>query len=205
MSKLEKPLKNGKEIEEFADSGRLSQSQVNQLLNEASEEEREAKRVEETLELTSEERRYVELGLIISGESVVGFPDETFDERTREALENWQRSKGEEATGYLTVGQSRELIEAGSSVQPVTFIRVSAGGFLMGSPESEAGRNSNEGPQHRVTLTRSFEIQRTEVTQWHWVSQMGENPSYFDKSSHCPDEHVILQGTAIFVRIILWR
>jgi formylglycine-generating enzyme len=35
---------------------------------------------------------------------------------------------------------------------------IPAGSFLMGSPESEPGRFDNEGPQHRVTLTRPFYI-----------------------------------------------
>ena len=81
--------------------------------------------------------------------------------------------------------------------EPAVFLKISAGNFLMGSPDSEVKRVSNEGPQHRVTLTRSFEIQRTEVTQWHWFSVMGSNPSYFVSRSHCPEEHVILQGTAL--------
>ena len=81
--------------------------------------------------------------------------------------------------------------------EPVVFLKISAGNFLMGTPDSEAKRTSNEGPQHLVTLTRSFEIQRTEVTQWHWFSVMGNNPSRFASSSHCPQEHVILQGTAL--------
>ena len=81
--------------------------------------------------------------------------------------------------------------------EPAVFLKISAGNFLMGSPDSEASRNRREGPQHRVTLTRSFEIQRTEVTQWHWFSVMGNNPSQYDSSSHCPEEHVILQGTAL--------
>ena len=81
--------------------------------------------------------------------------------------------------------------------EPAVFLKISVGNFLMGSPGSESGRGSDEGPQHSVTLTRDFEIQRTEVTQWHWFSVMGSNPSYFVSRSHCPEEHVILQGTAL--------
>ncbi|HVS18746.1 MAG TPA: hypothetical protein VMT18_09120 [Planctomycetota bacterium] len=33
---------------------------------------------------------------------------------------------------------------------------VMSGEFLMGSPDSEASRNADEGPQHRVRLTRAF-------------------------------------------------
>lgn len=40
---------------------------------------------------------------------------------------------------------------------------ITGGTFAMGSPETEAGRSANEGPQHQVTI-RSFWIEKTEVT-----------------------------------------
>jgi formylglycine-generating enzyme required for sulfatase activity len=49
-------------------------------------------------------------------------------------------------------------------------------GFLMGSPETEPGRQECEN-QHRVRLTSGFWIGRSEVTQGQWVAVMGNNPS----------------------------
>ena len=43
-----------------------------------------------------------------------------------------------------------------------------AGTFTMGSPESEAGRNRNEGPAHAVTIKRPFAIGVYEVTFGEW-------------------------------------
>jgi formylglycine-generating enzyme required for sulfatase activity len=43
------------------------------------------------------------------------------------------------------------------------MVRIPSGSFLMGSPETEAGRDSDEGPQHRVNVA-SFAISRTEIT-----------------------------------------
>ena len=37
-----------------------------------------------------------------------------------------------------------------------TFKMISAGTFTMGSPSDELGRDSDEDPQHQVTLTQSF-------------------------------------------------
>ncbi|GHU22431.1 hypothetical protein FACS1894172_01390 [Spirochaetia bacterium] len=68
------------------------------------------------------------------------------------------------------------------------FIRVAGGAFMMGSPESEAGRSSNEGPQHRVTL-KAFFISQCEVTQQEYQELMGINPSN-NKGSHLPVEQV---------------
>ncbi len=57
--------------------------------------------------------------------------------------------------------------------------RIPAGTFTMGSPESEPGRNTDEGPQHQVTITRSFWIMDTPVTQQLWKHVMSDNPSHF--------------------------
>ncbi len=43
------------------------------------------------------------------------------------------------------------------------FVRIPAGTFMMGSPSSETNRDSDE-TQHRVTLTKPFYMQTTEVT-----------------------------------------
>jgi formylglycine-generating enzyme required for sulfatase activity len=42
------------------------------------------------------------------------------------------------------------------------------GSFLMGSPKSEAGRDDDEGPQHRVTIGRPFALGKHEVTFAEW-------------------------------------
>jgi formylglycine-generating enzyme required for sulfatase activity len=44
------------------------------------------------------------------------------------------------------------------------MVVVPAGSFTMGSPESEPGRNSWEGPQHVVTFARPFAVGKLEVT-----------------------------------------
>ena len=60
----------------------------------------------------------------------------------------------------------------------------------MGSPSSEEYRDSDE-TQHRVTLTRGFCLQSTEVTQGQWETLMGSNPSTFDScGTDCPVERV---------------
>ncbi|MBQ6615768.1 MAG: SEL1-like repeat protein [Thermoguttaceae bacterium] len=54
-----------------------------------------------------------------------------------------------------------------------------AGTFIMGSPESEKGRDRNE-TQHQVTLSKGFWMMETEVTQKQWKAVMGNNPSKFN-------------------------
>jgi formylglycine-generating enzyme required for sulfatase activity len=48
------------------------------------------------------------------------------------------------------------------------MIVVPAGSFMMGSPANERGRDTNEGPQHRVTFTRQFAVAQFEVTFQEW-------------------------------------
>jgi formylglycine-generating enzyme required for sulfatase activity len=44
------------------------------------------------------------------------------------------------------------------------MVALSAGDFMMGSPDSEAGREGQEGPPRRVVLTKPFAIGRFEIT-----------------------------------------
>jgi formylglycine-generating enzyme required for sulfatase activity len=49
----------------------------------------------------------------------------------------------------------------------IEMVRVPAGRFTMGSPDSEAGHSSDEGPQHTVAVA-SFYLGKYEVTQAAW-------------------------------------
>lgn len=53
---------------------------------------------------------------------------------------------------------------------------IPAGTFLMGSPSDEEGRHDDEGPRHRVTLSKSFYMGIHEVTQGQWESVMKRTP-----------------------------
>jgi hypothetical protein len=57
--------------------------------------------------------------------------------------------------GFDDFGHWAELNSQVSGV-PMRFRWCPAGTFLMGSPEDEVGRYGDEGPQHKVTLTRGF-------------------------------------------------
>jgi formylglycine-generating enzyme required for sulfatase activity len=73
---------------------------------------------------------------------------------------------------------------------PGTWVTVTAGTFMMGSPPGELGRDTGE-TQHDVTLTGDFEILSTEVTQGEFDLLMGYNPSYFSGcGGDCPVEAV---------------
>jgi formylglycine-generating enzyme required for sulfatase activity len=56
------------------------------------------------------------------------------------------------------------------------LVLIPAGEFTMGSPKTEAGRQPNEGPQHKVTIARPFYMGITEVTQAQWRAVMNTQP-----------------------------
>ena len=56
--------------------------------------------------------------------------------------------------------------------------RIPAGTFMMGSPDGETGRWSDE-TRHQVTLTRDYYIGVFECTQRQWELVMGSRPSHF--------------------------
>ena len=84
------------------------------------------------------------------------------------------------------------------------WVRICPAEFTMGSPLSEESRGIDETP-HEVTLTFSFEISTTEVTQGQFEALMGYNPSYFSTEgegapcgSDCPVEMLTWSESAAY-------
>ena len=69
----------------------------------------------------------------------------------------------------------------------------------LGSPANDPERYYDEG-QHRVTLTKGFFLQTTEVTQSQWEAVMGKNPSKFKGCGQCPVERVSWRDVQEFIR-----
>ena len=72
------------------------------------------------------------------------------------------------------------------------------GRFTMGSPETESGRDEDEGPQHEVQISEGFWIFDTPCTQQLWQAVMGDNPSRF-QSPDRPVEQVSWEECQLFV------
>ena len=69
-------------------------------------------------------------------------------------------------------------VDLGNGVK-LEMILIPAGAFFMGSPNSESGRDPNEGPQHKVWITKPFYLGKYLVAQELWQAVMGNNPSRF--------------------------
>jgi len=86
-------------------------------------------------------------------------------------------------------GFYRTVLLGGNRADPgLRFVWLPPGQFVMGSPASEMDRESDEGPQTRVTLTWGFFIGRYPVTQGEYLSVIGSNPSSFTGDMNRPVE-----------------
>jgi len=71
------------------------------------------------------------------------------------------------------------------------MVKIPAGTFQMGSPDTEQGKQPDEGPVHNVTISKDYYIGKYEVTQGQWKSVMNNaNPSNFKTGDNYPVEQV---------------
>ncbi len=61
----------------------------------------------------------------------------------------------------------------------ISFIRIPAGSFTMGSDKNDEYAQKDEWPAHQVTISKDFYLGQFEVTQRQWSVIMGYNPSVF--------------------------
>jgi len=85
----------------------------------------------------------------------------------------------------------------------MTLNKIPAGTFMMGSPDTEKDRESNE-TQHEVTISKAFYMQTTEVTQGQWTAVMGTEPwkdsSYVKEGPDYPASYVSWDDAVAFCK-----
>src|SRR4051812_21037248 len=59
------------------------------------------------------------------------------------------------------------------------FMKIPAGEFLMGCSMGDTACKEDEKPQHKVHITKAFEMGKYEVTQAQWKAVMNANESVF--------------------------
>ena len=82
----------------------------------------------------------------------------------------------------------KRTVDLGNGVK-MEFVFIGPGEFVMGSPGNEEDRSDDEGPQHKVTISRGFWLGETEVTQAQYHALIGKNPSHFEGDTN-PVENV---------------
>ena len=95
----------------------------------------------------------------------------------------------------------RHLLAAGvapcvptwTNVLGMKLVLIPAGTFTMGSPDSEADRFDDEGPQHEVEIMRPFYLGIYQVTQEQYKKVMGNNPAHFTRKNGGGGNHSVEQ------------
>jgi formylglycine-generating enzyme required for sulfatase activity len=103
--------------------------------------------------------------------------------------------------GNITNRQRRQaqfISEDLGSGAILDMIAIPGGSFVMGSPNTEAGRSDYEGPQRTVSISPFF-MGKYEVTQEQYQAVMGNNPSNFKGAKH-PVEKVNWNDAVEFCR-----
>jgi formylglycine-generating enzyme required for sulfatase activity len=83
--------------------------------------------------------------------------------------------------------------------QKMVLVKIPAGQFTMGSPESEEGHSTREAPQHVVTIEKPFFLGQTEVTQAQYQAVVRVNPS-FHVGANWPVTRICLAEAEEFCR-----
>ena len=85
------------------------------------------------------------------------------------------------------------------------LVLIPKGTFMMGSPESEEGRQENES-QHEVTISNDYYLGAYEVTQTQYQTVIGNNPSCYqgalvgNQNADLPVENVSLDDAVEFCK-----
>lgn len=82
------------------------------------------------------------------------------------------------------------------------FVWIEPGTFLMGTP----GRDTNEWPQHEVTISQGFYLGKYEITQKQWEAVMGTKPwqnfnyEYLQDHPDHPAENISWEGVQVLIQ-----
>jgi len=133
--------------------------------------------------------------------------DDEMRTNSRSRLNHWQsvkpmETKSSQESSKIAMGKKPPIAPKKSIANSLgmEFVYIQPGTFMMGSPSNESGRDNDE-KQHRLTLTKGFYMQTTEVTQGQWKAVMGSNPSYFKNcGDNCPVEEVSWKDIQQFIR-----
>lgn len=79
------------------------------------------------------------------------------------------------------------------------FVIVPSGSFMMGEDKNFEDASNYETPRHSVMISKEFYMGKYEVTQEHWVTVMGNNPSRF-KGKTNPVEWVSWDNVQEFIK-----
>ena len=98
------------------------------------------------------------------------------------------------------VGYDEYGLKAMVEIEGISFLfrQIMPGSFLMGSPDDEKGRMSDESPQHEVILRKGFWMLETSITQAQWTMVMGKNPGSNKEDKNLPAVNISWEAGVAF-------
>ena len=172
----------------------LCVAQTEQIINHEGHEEHEGNEKVENMRTVRDGSGYgrakffimllaLTLGIILAG---CIDKDEQDTDITKTAKTMSEKVAGDTAnTENTDTGRQHMRKEPFTNSLGMKFVYIPPGTFMMGSPSDEPGRHGGKyrtyERQRKVTLTRGFLMQTTEVTQKQWETLMRSNPSRFKK------------------------
>ncbi len=110
------------------------------------------------------------------------------------AQQNEAQRKREEAERQWKIADAVRIIK--DCAECPEMVEIPAGSFQMGANDAPFAS-----PIHTVTLSRSFALGRTEITQGQWKAIMSSNPSYFKAcGGNCPVDSVTWDEAKDFIQ-----
>jgi formylglycine-generating enzyme required for sulfatase activity len=97
-------------------------------------------------------------------------------------------AEGEHLKEWIPNAEASATSLAPTNIEGLVWLP--AGEFVMGSPTEETGREADEGPPTRVTISQGFWIGKCEVTQGEYQRVMGTNPNNTTGDANRPVERV---------------
>jgi formylglycine-generating enzyme required for sulfatase activity len=109
----------------------------------------------------------------------------------------------------LRAGAVAEQMQVVTNSIDMKLVLIPAGEFLMGSPEGEKDREANEGPQHRVRISKPFYLGETEVTQEQFRAVMNTEPwkgkTFMQENGHNAASYISHDDATEFCRRLSQR
>jgi len=99
----------------------------------------------------------------------------------------------------MELGQEITILIPGLDKVQLKFRLIPAGTYLMGSPTFEVGRNDDEGPMHRVDISKDYYMGIYEVTQAQWAAVMETYPVQTGYSHDAPVTRVSWEDCQRFI------
>jgi formylglycine-generating enzyme required for sulfatase activity len=112
---------------------------------------------------------------------------------------------------YVLTADAEQGLNVGATFRECSkdcpeMIVVPPGQFTMGSPETDSNRNTDEGPQHRVTIAKPFAVAKFAVTmaEWDACADVGGCPHVGDSNMGRGNKPLINVGWDEAERYAAW-